>query len=135
MRREGAKIVLALCVVVPAGLALKFLYHGPGAVWAQRYGAAILYEVFWVLVLRLFARGLSPLAAATWVFGLTCLLEVLQLWQPAPLTAVSSTFLGAILLGTTFDPLDFPHYALGCGIGYLSTSILSRENPHASAPR
>lgn len=126
MRRETVKIILALCVIVPAGLALKFLYHGPGDVWAHRYGAAVLYEVFWVLVLRLFARDVSPLAAAAWVFSITCLLEVLQLWHPTPLRALRSTFFGAVLLGTTFDPLDFPHYALGCGIGYLGTSILSK---------
>ena len=113
MRRETVRIVVVLCAVVPAGFALKFLYHGPGAVWAHRYGAAILYEVFWVLVLRLFARGVSPRAAATGVFGATCLLEVLQLWHPAPLTAVRNTFPGAVLLGTTFDPLDFPHYVRG----------------------
>ena len=133
MRREAVKTVLALCVIVPAGLVLKFLYHGPGDVWAHRYGAAILYEVFWVLVLRLLARDVSPLAAAAWVFGLTCLLEVLQLWHPAPLRAVRSTFLGAVLLGTTFDPLDFPYYALGCGIGYLGTSALSRTTNDPSS--
>lgn len=127
MRREAVRVIVALCAVVPAGFALKFLYQGPGAIWADRYGAAILYEIFWILVLRLCAPGVSPAAAAAWVFVVTCLLETLQLWHPAVLEAIRSTFIGAVLLGTTFDALDFPHYALGCGIGYLSAVALRRR--------
>jgi hypothetical protein len=54
------------------------------------------------------------------VFAVTCALEVLQLWHPAPLEAVRGTFLGRTLLGTTFVWWDFPHYALGCALGAWS---------------
>jgi hypothetical protein len=36
------------------------------------------------------------------------------------------TFLGAALLGTTFDWWDFPHYVIGCAIGIVLAKLLDR---------
>jgi hypothetical protein len=53
------------------------------------------------------------------VFVVTSLLEVLQLWHPWALEQARATFLGRALLGTTFAWWDFPHYALGCALGWV----------------
>jgi hypothetical protein len=54
-----------------------------------------------------------------WVFVITCALEVLQLWHPKFLETIRSYFIGAALIGTTFSWWDFPHYAIGCYLGWL----------------
>jgi hypothetical protein len=53
-----------------------------------------------------------------WVFIITSALEVLQLWHPKFLEMIRSSFIGSALIGTTFSWLDFPHYAMGCFIGW-----------------
>ncbi len=123
-RRVRAKLAAALAVVTALGFGLKFACRGPGAQWAADYGAGAAYEVFWILLVCLVAPGLSPRAAAVGVFLATCGLEFLQLWRPAWLEAARSAFLGAAVLGTTFDWLDFPHYALGCALGWLAAAKL-----------
>ena len=115
----GSRLVLVLLAVTPLGLGLKFCYHGPCATWAHDYVAGVLYEVFWVALLCLAASRLSSAMASMGVFVGTCLLEVLQLWHPRWLEACRRTLLGAMILGTSFDWFDFPHYVLGAGLGYL----------------
>ncbi|NJK39537.1 MAG: DUF2809 domain-containing protein [Oscillatoriales cyanobacterium RM2_1_1] len=63
----------------------------------------------------------SPGKVAVWVFIITCILEVLQLWKPPFLQAIRATLMGRLLLGTSFSLWDFLYYALGCAIawGYL----------------
>jgi hypothetical protein len=50
----------------------------------------------------------------------------LQLWHPPFLTAIRATFIGKLLLGTTFAWWDFPHYLLGCVLGWLWLQQLQR---------
>jgi len=112
------KTNLFLLIVTPLGFAFKF-YSGAGNVWFNDYGAGVLYEVFWVLLIFMFyptktAANVIPII----VFFSTCMLEFLQLWHPQFLMAVRATFLGRALLGTTFVWWDFPHYLIGCLIGW-----------------
>lgn len=113
------RITLSLLAVTPLGFALKF-YAAPGRNWVSNYAAGILYEIFWCLVLFFLwprRKFTAPIAAG--VLVVTCLLEVLQLWHPPALEGVRSTFLGRTLIGTTFSWWDFPHYVLGCALGWL----------------
>lgn len=113
------RVLLSLLVVTPAGFALK-LYAGPGQAWVNNYAAGVVYEIFWCLALLLvWPRRSSVTRIALGVFLVTCLLELLQLWHPWVLEQVRATFLGRALIGTTFSWWDFPHYALGCGLGWL----------------
>lgn len=112
-------IIASLCVVIPLGFWFK-LYNGSGAWWFNNYGAGVVYEIFWCLaVFLIWPKKINATKISVSVFVVTCLLEVLQLWHPAFLERVRETFLGAALIGTTFDRWDFPHYALGCLIGWL----------------
>ena len=119
---SGAKsrlwIAVALLLVTPLGFAFKF-YRGPGHIWFNDYGAGLLYEVFWILVfLFIWPSRKALIRISVWVFVVTCVLEVLQLWHPPLLEAVRSTFLGRALIGTSFVWWDFPHYLIGTALGF-----------------
>jgi hypothetical protein len=120
-------VFLSVCVVTAAGFIFKG-YSGPGHKWFNDYGAGLLYEVFWCLVVFFFipARRYTT-AIAVSVFVVTSALEVLQLWHPLFLQQVRSTFLGRAVLGTTFVWWDFPHYVLGCLIGWFWMRVLSKR--------
>ncbi|MEC4986073.1 MAG: DUF2809 domain-containing protein [Oscillatoria sp. PMC 1068.18] len=114
----------SLIIITPMGIYSKF-YHGIGAWWINDYAGDILYEIFWCL----FAFFLIPkrkvtLSIAVWVFGVTCALEILQLWKTPILDSARATFLGKMLLGTTFVWWDFPHYLIGCFLGWLWLQII-----------
>ncbi|MCP4539306.1 MAG: DUF2809 domain-containing protein [Chloroflexi bacterium] len=110
---------LSLLVITPLGFALK-LYTGPVQNWINNYAAGMLYEIFWCLALFFFwPRREHAGKIAVGVLFITCILEVLQLWHPWALEQIRATFLGRTLLGTVFSWWDFPHYVLGCGLGWL----------------
>jgi hypothetical protein len=113
------RTLLSLLVVTPLGFLSK-LYAGPARGWFNNYAAGVLYEVFWCLVLFFFwPRRESAMKIAVGVLATTSALEVLQLWHPGLLEQIRATFLGRALLGTTFAWWDFPHYVLGCALGWL----------------
>jgi hypothetical protein len=127
------RIVHALLLVVPLGFAAKFglpsWLPGPVGRWSLLYGAAVCYEVFWVLVAALLAPRARSASIALGVLLATCLLEFLQLVHTPALDALRRTYWGAALLGNGFDWLDFPHYVIGCALGALLRQRLCRPSP------
>lgn len=107
-------------LVVAFGLACK-LYRGPGSNLINNFGpASIAYVV--LLALLMFAikpkrEKIVPIILVAFV--LTCVIEFMQLWQPEWLTMVRSTVLGRLILGTTFNLLDFPAYLIGAIVSGL----------------
>ena len=121
------KVILSLLVVTPLGFAFKF-YPESGNGWFNNYGAGLLYEIFWILLAFLFFHSKkSANVIPVYVFVITCILEFLQLWHPPFLVMIRSSFLGSALIGTTFVWLDFPHYVLGCLMGWIWLRFLSRR--------
>jgi hypothetical protein len=121
---SNKQVILSLLVVMPFGFAFK-LYSGPGDWWFNNYGAGALYEIFWILTAFLFfhsrrSANLIPIL----VFVITCILEFLQLWHPPLLEMMRSFFMGSALIGTTFVWWDFPHYVLGCLLGWFWARLL-----------
>jgi hypothetical protein len=108
----------SLAIIVPAGFYSKF-YRGPGAHWVNDSLDGVFYEVFWCLLLSLVLPRTEPRTLAGGVLAATCVLEFLQLWHPVFLEVLRSTFLGATILGATFDWSDFPYYFAGSGIGWF----------------
>lgn len=113
-------------LLVPVGFGLKYGVSGRAGAWAGSYGAAVVYEIFWVLL----AGAAFPRAPA-WrlagvVFAATCGLEFLQLWHPPGLDAIRATWWGAAGLGSVFDPMDVPHYAAGAALGAALLARLRR---------
>ena len=123
------RIILALLAVTAFGLAMKF-YPGPGRWWVNDWGpASVAYEIFFMLLafLAVPRRGaITPIAVG--VCATTCVLEVLQLWQPPWLDAVRSTFLGGALLGDSFSWWDLPAYPSGCILGWFLLCGLLRQS-------
>lgn len=111
--------ILSLLIVTPLGFLSK-LYTGPAQNWFNNYAGDILYEIFWCLFFFLLIPHRKAIRQIPiWVFFVTCMLEFLQLWHPPFLQQIRANFLGRTLLGTTFVWWDFPHYAIGCIIGWL----------------
>ncbi len=117
-----AAALASVLLLTPLGLATK-AYDGPGSWWVQDYLGGVIYVMFWIAA----------------VLAVTCLLEVLQLWQPPLLQQVRGTFAGRALLGTTFVWWDFPHYAAGAAAGgglgsWLRGRVAAQRPPCAGAP-
>jgi len=127
-RPAREKILFLLPLVIAAGFGFK-LYEGPGSGWANSYGAGVVYEIFWIYLIFFFmpeTRWAARISLT--VFALTCALEFLQLWHPRILEDVRSTFAGRTLIGSTFSWADFPHYAAGCLIGYVSLKMIAKKS-------
>ena len=127
-------LVLLLIVIVPLGFYTKF-YGGPGHAWVNNTLGGFIYEVFWCLVVAFLLPGLKPLRIAVYVFSVTCLLEVLQLWHPGFLEYLRSFFIGRTILGSAFSWMDFPYYAAGSATGWYILRLfgkISAVNPHTS---
>jgi hypothetical protein len=122
------RIFISLLIVTPTGFLFK-LYSGPAQGWFNNYGAGVMYTIFWCLVCLFFwPRKEMITKIAVGVFLVTCSLEILQLRHTWVLEQIRSTFLGAVLIGTTFTWWDFPHYLLGCTIGCLLMHRLLNVN-------
>jgi hypothetical protein len=116
--------LLLIAITVPLGFGLKY-YSGPGHIWCNLYGAAVLYEVFWCLAaFLLFPSRKAIVPIAIIVFLATCGLEFLQLWRPPVLQAIRSFRPGVWLIGNGFDWWDFPHYITGCVLGWVVLNII-----------
>ena len=117
--RYDLKLLLLIILIVPLGFACKF-YTGPGSLWVQNSLGGVFYEIFWCLIAALFLiNKSSPVRIAVWVFVITSILEVMQLWHPSFLEWIRDTFIGRTLIGTSFVWSDFLYYIIGCIIGGL----------------
>jgi hypothetical protein len=116
MKHERLWLLAGIAVVIPTGLAVKYCVPDAVGDWCRLYGAAILYEICCAMALRLLLHRLSPALCGTVVFLGTCALELLQLWHQPALDALRHTFLGAAMLGQSFDPWDFLYYAIGSAL-------------------
>lgn len=126
LTRKRNLILISIFLVVPLGLYSKY-YQGIGSTWVNDYGAAIWYEVFWCLFAFYFFSGKQAIKSIPiYVFIITCLLEILQLWNPPILALMRSYLLGKLLLGTTFSWWDFPHYVIGCLLGWLWLEMIDQ---------
>jgi hypothetical protein len=120
-------IFLSLLVITPLGLLSK-KYTGIGQQWVRDYAGDILYEIFWCLLVFWFIPKRKAIDwIPIWVFAVTCAIEFWQLVQTPILQSVRSSFLGRLLLGNSFSWWDFPHYLVGCLIGWLWLLCLKDE--------
>lgn len=116
---QNLRIMISLLIVIAMGFLFKF-YSGFAHQWFNNYGAAIFYEIFWCLFVFLLVRNRKAvMQIPLWVFGITCTLEFLQLWHPLILEQFRATFVGRLLIGTTFSWWDFLYYGVGCFLGWF----------------
>ena len=127
MRNKRFRLLLALIILVPLGLATK-VYEGPAASIVRGSAGGAIYVVFWSLFLMFFRPSLSPIRVVVAVTIATCGIELLQLWHPPFLEALRRTIVGKLLLGTTFAWQDFPAYFVGGVLAGLLASVLTGKS-------
>lgn len=131
-RRWRYRLVMLGCIlcIVAVGLGSKF-YQGWGMAWVNHYGGDIVYEVFWIFLIALIWPQIAAWRIALGVLIATSIVEFLQL-IPIP-TALEQKLLWQLIFGTTFSGMDFPHYAIGCFLGWLALLPLQPlGQPHPS---
>ncbi|MGD1907001.1 MAG: DUF2809 domain-containing protein [Leptolyngbyaceae cyanobacterium] len=131
MRYSRWALLMSLSFIVPFGLVTKF-YSGRGHQWLNDTFGGIPYEIFWILLAAWLWPRVRAHTIALAVLGGTCLLEILQLWQPPWLQAIRATLPGRLVLGNTFTWSDFPYYVVGCGLGWLWLWFLEKRSRAAS---
>lgn len=92
----------------------------------DRSGGAV-YVLVWILAFAAAMPRVSVVRLTGSVLLATCGLEFLQLWHPPWLEEMRRTFAGRVILGTTFDWLDLPPYALGAALGGCIVKAVSRS--------
>lgn len=125
--KQRSLTMLSILMITPIGFATKF-YSGYGQDWVRNSLGGVLYVIFWCLVVFFFLHHLKPGIIAFTVLTITCILEFLQLWHPAPLEYLRKIFIGQAVLGTTFTWSDFPYYFLGAGLGWFWSDFLNRKS-------
>ncbi|MEB3295276.1 MAG: DUF2809 domain-containing protein [Synechococcales bacterium] len=121
--RYRSQLLLGLIVLVPLGYSIRFA-QGLLPEWFRNAWGNLTYETFWIFFLLLLVPKLLPRGAALTVFILTCLIEVLQLWQDPWLVNLRNTTIGGLILGHGFTWEDFPTYAIGSLIGWWLASLI-----------
>jgi hypothetical protein len=112
-------IFVLLLIIVPLGLFSK-TYTGIGQAWINDYLGDILYEILWCLVcFWFFSSQKATIYIPIWVFIVTSIIEVSQLFFARVPLALRETIIWKLLLGSAFVWWDFPHYALGSWLGWL----------------
>ena len=105
-----------LAIIVALGLG-TMIYAGPGAGLVRHQLGGTFYVLAWFYLALWMRPGWNPRRVGLIVFGLTCLVEFSQLWHPEWLEPLRGHRLGQLLVGSSFDWLDFPGYVLGLLIG------------------
>ena len=121
------KIAILLLIIIPLGLFSK-AYGGIGQTWVNDYSGDILYEIFWCLCFFwFFPSKKAVVAIPIGVFLVTSVIEVSQLFFHRVPIFLRETIIWKLLLGSTFVWWDFPHYALGCFLGWLLLDRIYRS--------
>lgn len=118
-------LLLSILIIVPLGLLTK-VYLGPGHNWVNHSLGGVFYEIFFCLIAAIIFPAARPWKIAGWVFLMTAVLELFQLYHPPWLTVLRTFWFGHLLLGNSFSAWDFPHYLLGCVLGGLGIYVINR---------
>ena len=128
-------IFISLLIVTPLGILSK-KYTGIGQEWVRNYSGDILYEIFWCLVVFWFIPqanvnshkqvNTKAIQIALWVFAITCVLEISQLWFYLVPITIRSSLVWRLLLGSAFVWWDFPHYAFGSFLGCMWIVLINK---------
>jgi len=110
------RTAIALVCLLAVGLTATYGSTAFLGAWGRRHAGGVLYVVFWALALQFSRPQGRPGVHALIAFIGTCMIEALQLVHVPWLDALRTTRVGEILLGSTFDWFDVPHYALGAGL-------------------
>ncbi|RPI00024.1 MAG: DUF2809 domain-containing protein [Calditrichaeota bacterium] len=123
LRNYRLTLMLIIAILTPLGFATKF-YHFAGKAWVNNYAGDILYPMFWFFCLLLIFPRFSPSAAAILVFLFSSLVEFTQLFSTSLTQFMRSSFLGRVLVGSSFSLIDIFYYAVGAFAAWLINHLL-----------
>jgi Protein of unknown function (DUF2809) len=125
-------LLIGIVLIIPLGYSIRFA-PGLGLPMLQDIGGSLAYQLLLMFLAAFFYPRASLVKIAVWVCILSCVIEVLQLWQPPFLRAIRALWIGRILLGNTFLWSDFPPYAIGSFLGWFLLKWLRRKMIHSLA--
>lgn len=125
-------LLISIILIIPLGYSVRFA-TGLGIPLLQDIVGSLAYQILLMFLVAFFYPRISLVKIAIWVCLSSCLLELLQLWQPPLLQAIRATWLGRIVLGNTFTVSDFPPYVVGSFLGWLGLKWLRRKMVHPFA--
>ena len=109
--------ILILILLIPLGLLTKF-YTGPGRQIVNNHLGGVIYVVFFIFLASLVFPQTRAIKITLIVFIVTCALELTQLIQTDFLNRLREYFVVHALIGSSFNLMDMPFYAVGGGIGW-----------------
>jgi glycopeptide antibiotics resistance protein len=116
-RRRVIYFILYL-LVIPVGLATrKFPSYFPGFV--ADFGGDVLWSTMFFFLFRAFQPKASLLRIAVYTFAFSLSIELSQLYHAQWIDSLRTSFLGRMLLGSTFLWSDIGCYLTGTIIGWL----------------
>ena len=117
-KRALIKTIVLIVIITALGFSAKLFPHGE-ATWLSNQLAGLFYVTELSLILYLFFPDHFIILLVIAAFLLTSMVEFMQLWHPAFLEPIRSSFLGHTIIGSTFSWLDFPWYVGGALLGWL----------------
>ena len=118
--------LLILALLVPLGILTKF-YAGPGSSFVNNHLGGVIYVVFFIFLASLFFPKTNTLKLSLIVLAITCLLEFTQLIQTKFLNELREYFVVHALIGSSFNWMDLPFYAVGGFIGWRGLKRVSHN--------
>ncbi len=119
-------LLVGIVCIIPLGYGVRFS-SALNAPLLQDIAGAVCYQMLWMMIVAFIRPKLSLAKCAVGVFIASSAIEFLQLCKLPFLLALRATWLGRVILGTTFLWADFPPYALGCVFGWVTLSALRKR--------
>lgn len=127
-------LLIGIVCIIPFGYGVRFS-RSLNAPLLQDIVGAVCYQILWMMIVAFIRPQLSLAKCALGVFVASSAIEFLQLWKSPFLLALRATWVGRVILGTTFLWADFPPYALGCLLGFfLLRAVRAYFTKSAKAP-
>jgi hypothetical protein len=119
------RFLFLIAAFITGAIGFWLRFHAPISPDMRDATGGAAYVVFWIFVAASLAPRTRPVRLALVILSITCVLEFLQLWHPFWLERTRATFLGRVILGTTFGWTDFPPYFVGALFGWAILRVAS----------
>ncbi len=120
---------LANLLAAFATIALGLLWRShrvPLPSFVAKYGGDALWALMIFFLVRAVNPRLSLRAGSVWALAICWLVEFSQLYRAPWIDSIRHTFLGHLVLGSTFNPPDLLAYAVGVALQGFSLERLQR---------
>jgi glycopeptide antibiotics resistance protein len=133
-RRRGIYVLL-LAAIVLMGLASRSEALSLSAFWAKYLG-----DMFWAMMVFVGLRILLPKQSTAFLaalaFGICCAVEFSQLYHAAGIDKIRATWIGKLVLGSSFSWPDFLAYLAGIVIAsVIEWRAFCRHGQYCSSNR